>query len=509
MNDINDEIIGRCIGESTPSYVSFITKKMPKIGDYVIIEFDNKEVLGLITGLVRGNPSIDERIYDPDVVSRIKYFEGEDFYIRGIVRILGDVEKLQIPKTPPPPGTIIKRAKTSILKRIFQSDPRRSIIIGHLISNPDVPVAVDVNMMVSRHLAILAVTGAGKSNTVAVIVDELLRLGGCVLIFDMHSEYVGSKFNNGPVNVIPTNLNPRYLSLSEFLVLLNIPPKAYIQERYVRKAYKEVFDDIKKNGLTGDFLDAIFKKLEEYSKDEDISSSDRKSIVGAMNKVLDMKMKYEAILHGQTKHILHGIKLGAANVIDLGSVDEDLADVIVSHVLRTLLNSRKQFKRTGEGFPYPVFIILEEAHVLAPVDRQPLSKYWISRIAREGRKFGIGLCLVSQRPKIIDPNALSQANNMIILKLVEPGDQRHVQQASETLSDDLMAQLTSLNTGEAIILGMMTKVPALVKIKKFDGSIIGQDIDIVGEWKKTNEEKKKELEEQMRDVKDIYESGDW
>ncbi len=501
-------IIGRCIGESSPAFVSFVTKEMPQIGDYVIVEYDKKEVLGLITGLVRGNPAIDTKIYDPEVVSTIKVFEGDEFYIHGGIRILGDIENLQIPRTPPPPGTIIKRARTKVLKEIFQTDSEECIHIGHLISNPEVSVAIDVNKMVSRHLSVLAITGAGKSNSVAVIVDELLKLPGCVLMFDMHSEYVLSKFTNGGINVIPSNLNPRYLTFSELLILLNIPSNAHIQQRYLRIAFKEIRDKMKESGLKKDFLVELYHKLEQYSNNDD-NSSDKKSIIGVMNKINDMQIRYEIILHEHAQIILEQIQLGKANIIDLGMVDEDLVDVVVSHVLRTLLQGRKQYKREGKGFPHPVFLVLEEAHILAPADRNPLSKYWISRIAREGRKFGLGLCLVSQRPKIIDSNALSQANNMIILKLVEPGDQRYVQNASETLSEDLMTQLSSLNTGEAILLGMMTKVPALVKIKKFAGTLIGQDINIVKEWKDKHEKSKKENKEKTQEINEIYESGNW
>lgn len=503
-----DSIIGRCIGESSPAFVSFVTKKMPQIGDYVLVEYDSKEVLGLITGLVRGNPAIDTKIYDPEVVSTIKVFEGDEFYIHGGIRILGDIESLQIPRTPPPPGTIIKKASTKVLKEIFQTDSEECIHIGHLISNPEVSVAVNVNRMVSRHLSVLAITGAGKSNSVAVIVDELLKIPGCVLIFDMHSEYIFSKFTNGDVNAIPTNLNPRYLTFSELLTLLNIPSNAFIQGRYLRMAFKEIREKMKKDGLEKEFLIELYNKLEEYSKSDEYSS-DKKAIVGVMNKINDMQIRYEIILKEETGLILEQIKLGDANIIDLGMVDEDLADVVVSHVLRTLLQKRKQYKRERRGFPHPVFLVLEEAHVLAPSDRKTLSKYWISRIAREGRKFGLGLCLISQRPKIIDSNTLSQANNMIILKLVEPGDQRHVQNASETLSEDLMTQLPSLNTGEAILLGMMTKVPAMVKIRKFEGTLIGQDINIVKEWKKKHEISEKESEEKSREVKEIYNSEEW
>jgi len=505
---IEKDEIGRCIGEGTTTYVSFVTKKMPCIGDYVIIEFDDKEVLGLITKLARGNPAITGDIFDPETVSRIKYYEGDDFYIHGLVRILGDIKKLEIPRTPPPPGTIIKKAKNEILREIFQTKAHEGITIGHLISNPDVPVEINVNKMVSRHLAILAITGAGKSNAVTIIVDELLKLGGCVLIFDMHSEYANTEFTNGLVNVIPTKLNPIYLSLREQLILLNISSSAFIQERYIRKAHSEVKEKMEKDGLLTSFLEAIKTKLEEFNADNNISRSDRNSITGALNKVEDMILKYSYLLNDQVKNILDEINIGVVNVIDLGLVGEELADVIVSHVLRNILQQRKEYKTEKKGFAYPIFTIIEEAHVLSPIDRNTLSKYWISRIAREGRKFGIGLCLVSQRPKVIDPNALSQANNLIILKLVEPGDQRHVQNASETLSDDLMNQLPSLNTGEAILLGMMTKVPALVKINEFAGKKIGQDIDIVKEWSKAIKNKEKKKNQMKKEVKDIYGGSD-
>ncbi len=97
---------------------------------------------------------------------------------------------------------------------------------------------MDINKMVSRHLAVLAMTGAGKSNTVSVIVDGLLKVKGSVLIFDMHSEYVNTDFGQDKVNVMYPQINPLYLSFGEIKKLANIPPNAYVQERYFLKAYK-------------------------------------------------------------------------------------------------------------------------------------------------------------------------------------------------------------------------------------------------------------------------------
>jgi DNA helicase HerA-like ATPase len=357
-------------------------------------------------------------------------------------------------------------------------------------------------------------TGAGKSNTVSVIVDGLLNVNGSVLIFDMHSEYTNTKFGNGKVNLIEPLINPIYMTFGEIKKLSNIPPNAYVQERYFRKAYRLAQKDLMKGTGGKDFIGLILTKLESWlleepdeSEGKSSTASDRKSITDVLNKVEHMKDKYGNILSLEAKDVIDNIKVGHANILDLGSVDEFASDVVVSHILRTVLKSRKDFLRTGKGLTFPIFLILEEAHILAPQNRKTESKLWISRIAREGRKFSVGLCMVSQSPKSLDSDALSQANNMIILRLVEPTDQSHVQRASENLSDDLITQLPSLNIGEAIVLGLMTKIPTLVKIDEFKGKITGGDLNIVEEWSKSHKKEKDILDEQKREYEEL--GGDY
>ena len=488
----NDGVIGVCIGEATPGEAGFIAREMPVAGEYVTLEFEGVKVLGMVEALVRGSMAISNDIIDPEVVERILSFEGAGGqYVRGRVRLLGDVDSLRLPKVPPPPGTKIHRADTETLKQIFSTG---SIRIGTLLSNPDVIVKVDANMMVSRHLAILAITGAGKSNTVSVIVEGLIKLEGMPIIFDMHSEYGDAEFTG--VKKIAPKLNPIYLSFDEFKMLVDVGRDAFIQERHLRKAFKAAKTGMKGRGT---FIEKILRKLEEKAdSDEQMTGSEKNAIAGVINKVEDFEHKYEGLVDPHAPHILDQLEQGKANVIDLGIVDEDYADVIVSHILRRTLYKRK----TGD-MP-PAFCIIEEAHILAPAKRPTHSKYWIDRIAREGRKFGVGLCLVSQRPKSLDQNSLSQANNTIIMRLVEPSDQRHVQQASERLSDDLLAQLSSLNIGEAITLGLMTKIPALVKIDKFKGKTKGTDLNITGEWQKKAQKQKEIKERKKAEITDLY-----
>jgi uncharacterized protein len=515
MNDDTDGVIGRCIGETSLVDVSFISKEMPKVGEYVSLEYDGKNVLGMIEALVRGSVSINNEIYDPKTIEKIRMIEGDDHYIRGKVRILGDIDNdLRIPRTPAPPGTEIKAADSAVLSEIFQVE-NYGLKLGNLITQDQVSVEIDINKMVSRHLAVLAMTGAGKSNTVSVLVDGLLKVNGSVLIFDMHSEYVNTEFGEGRVNIIKPLINPIYMSFGEIKKLSNIPSNAYVQERYFRKAYRLAQKDLSKGSVYGkDFIGLIINRLESWlleeldeSEGKSSNASDRKSITDVLNKVEHMQDKYGNILSLEASDIIDNLKVGKANILDLGSVDEFASDVVVSHILRTVLKSRKEFLRTGTGLGFPIFLILEEAHILAPQNRTTESKLWISRIAREGRKFSVGLCMVSQSPKSLDSDALSQANNMIILRLVEPTDQNHVQRASENLSDDLIAQLPSLNIGEAIVLGLMTKIPTLVKIDEFKGKITGGDLNIVEEWSKSAKKEKKTLKQQKQEYEEL--GGDY
>ena len=493
-------VVGICVGETSLSEVTFISDKMPKVGEYVTIEYDGKKVLGMIENLIRGNDALNVDINDFKAIQKISRIGVDDNYIRGKVKILGDVnDNLKLPRTPVLPGTEIRLADKDTLNEIFKV--KNPIKLGSLVNQSDVEVNVEANPILSRHLAILAMTGAGKSNTVSVLIDQMLGYDVPVFVFDMHGEYVGADFPNGEVNVIRPKINPIYMSFHEIKKLVNIPSNGYIQERHFRRAFKEARGMVRDGTAhTNNFLQMIYDILERDSLEE---GSD-KQIVDVMNKIDDSMDRYSNIFDNNIGNILTSIKIGHANVLDLSQSDESIANVLVSHIMRNALQMRKnavhgKYKKTLD---FPVFFVLEEAHILAPNKRDSDSKRWIQRVAREGRKFGLGLCLVSQSPKTVDHDALSQMNNMIILRLVEPEDQRHVQSASESLSQDLINQLPSLNVGEAIVLGLMSRVPTLVKIDQFKGRIHGDDMDIVSYFadikQKEEDEIKRQEEESMQ-----------
>ncbi len=599
MEREDSESIGFVVGESSTNYVLASFNGPVRRGQYVLIRSpDNGEtaqLIGLIEEVLSKNPVVEEPLSLEDVLSlknidRDSLING-DTVIYAKIKLLATLKfgeengKIQLnpPITAPKPLSEVRIAPNDVLMKIFsRSNEESAIEIGVLTAHPEVRVYIDANKMVSRHLAILAVTGAGKSNTVTVISSELVKRGGTILIFDMHGEY-SHAFPQEYVNEIEAKVNPAKLDIGGFSKLIGLKdaPKQELYLRNILAAWDAMYGVIYKNeSYFFDFItSALIELINQSSKislpiirekelvksilkeavnvteeDQetsnrllkslidrkrpirtlvnlanylqkdsfvqslsscsgkapeqcesaitllDISSSDRNTVLPSLLvKVEESRNRYESIIDFNTSRIVERLEPGKVNVINLSQVDEEAADIIVSTVLKEILRARKLYVQKGDGergLPYPIFLVLEEAHILAPKDRTTLTKYWTARIAREGRKFGVGICLVSQRPKGLDQDTLSQANNMIIMRLIEPMDQKHVQASSESLSDDLMKQLPSLGVGEAIVLGPMITLPAIVKINKAEGKTFGTDIDVISEWRKLSKKRESHLAEE-------------
>lgn len=164
------------------------------------------------------------------------------------------------------------------------------------------------------------------------------------------------------------------------------------------------------------------------------------------------------------------------SVIDLAGVDSWISEFAVDKVFRDIWG-----EATTNGLPRPVFFVLEEAHNFVPGGQGARSQaaHIIKRIASEGRKFGLFLILVTQRPYKIHGDTLSQCNSQIIMRLTNPQDQLAVKQSSEGISEGLLADLPGLNVGEAVILGPIVRVPVMVRIGHRLSAQGGNDIDVV------------------------------
>jgi DNA helicase HerA-like ATPase len=163
--------------------------------------------------------------------------------------------------------------------------------------------------------------------------------------------------------------------------------------------------------------------------------------------------------------------------------------VIVGTLLRRVNIARMRTTRgevsTGENFlNYPVFTLLEEAHRFAPAGASVVSTNVLKQILSEGRKFGVGIGLITQRPGKLDQDVLSQCMTQIIMRIVNPIDQQTVAQSVEGAGRTMLAELPALTKGQAVICGVGINTPVMCRIRPRLTEHGGETFDAPGEWMK-------------------------
>ena len=384
----------------------------------------------------------------------------------------------------------------------FYSYPKEEgLFIGHLITRPDVPVSISVRGF-RRHLAILAQTGAGKSYTAGVLLEELLSKGATVVVLDPHADYVflsrkkdGSRFSER-VSVFRTPESTGRYDESQIgriekyeVKFSDLTPEEIMEVCGIRKHWSNIAQALNnaiKELEEGYNLNDLTQLLEEKGEEDG-------SYLSALKYV--KRLQGLKVFGPATTNIKKLLRPMHISVIDLSGLDDSVSDYVAFRILKDIYEAVS----TGveERYNYPVFVFIEEAHRFLPSKESTLSKRIVKRIAAEGRKFGIFLVLITQRPFKIDQDALSQCNSQIILRITNPEDQKAVRTSSERISENLLADLPGLNVGEAVIVGEVTRAPVMLKIRERETAEGGADIDVV--QKLSEAVKEAEVEERRRE----------
>jgi len=165
------------------------------------------------------------------------------------------------------------------------------------------------------------------------------------------------------------------------------------------------------------------------------------------------------------------------SVLDFSGVPSDAADLAIGVVLNLLFEVALRSERDGSGIgrPSPVLIVLEEAHRYLSASANTLTRESANRIAREGRKYGVGLLLISQRPKELPDTALAQCGTIVALRLSNSDDQGTIRAALPDTISGLAAVLPSLRTGEAIVSGEAVVLPSRTILDLPDPKPLAED----------------------------------
>jgi len=171
-------------------------------------------------------------------------------------------------------------------------------------------------------------------------------------------------------------------------------------------------------------------------------------------------------------------------------VDQREQQVIAATLLRRAyqarINTEKHKSSRGDDdfLPFPVFCLIEEAHNYAPANGDAVTTDILKQILSEGRKFGVSIGLISQRPGKLDSDVLSQCMTQCIMRITNPIDQNRIAESVESVGRDLIRELPSLSKGQVIVSGASVNTPVMLRVRTRLTQHGGQDIDAPELWQK-------------------------
>jgi hypothetical protein len=515
--------VGRIIGTTSLKKFLFAVneegEKHVRKDDFIsaIEPITGKEVIGTIKELTASNQLLPDEFAREsamgDFMESYDLVQGE--YLVGIVEILGHLngDGLDLPKYSLRPATPVFMTKDETIQKLLDMDRRRAVPIGSVETRPNVIVPLDANKLVSTHCAILAMTGAGKSYTGGVLIEELLKKGGAIIVLDPHGEYkyLGYKSDDTKSDIFEQvkvygvgrhsgdKLRIKASRLSADDIASMTAGTSETQKNMLYEVI-ELCRKKKRNYNLRDMIMILGMVLEKKGKEENseeiinddlgervkqLAKKSNVSTTNALVRRLEGLERSGLIADDETK-LEEMVAPGQVTVIDLSGTPESIKEIVASALGRKIFYARmnKMNAYPGEKLDIPCFMVVEEAHNFVPreYERDIVSRSILRRIAREGRKFGVGLCLISQRPSRLDQDVLSQCNTQIIMKIVNPLDQDFIRKSAESVTEDIIRDLPALGQGEAIITGSAIRFPMHVKIKQRDTKPGGEDIDVISEW---------------------------
>ncbi|WP_196887525.1 ATP-binding protein [Aureivirga sp. CE67] len=174
-------------------------------------------------------------------------------------------------------------------------------------------------------------------------------------------------------------------------------------------------------------------------------------------------------------------------IVDLSGVPFEVLSITVSLISRLLFDYSYYYKKQVGDNDMPLLLVYEEAHKYVPksdLARFKSSKFSIERIAKEGRKYGISLAIISQRPSELSETIFSQCNNYIAMRLTNPDDQNYVKRLLPDSLGSVTDILPSLQSGEALLIGEATVMPSIILIDRCKNEPSSNDIPYLEKWKK-------------------------
>nr|WP_249802402.1 MULTISPECIES: DUF87 domain-containing protein [unclassified Bradyrhizobium] len=461
------------------------------VGRFVSIRCASSVIVAMITEVSCENLSSNDNliaIASVDLLGEILNATGKAKFQRGVTNY-------------PTIGDSVDLITSQELRTIYAPTGSDQINVGFLQQDSSVVAYVDIEEMLSKHFAVLGSTGVGKSTGVSLLLNEILKARPNLRIFllDVHNEY-GRCFGDRALVLNPRNLKlPFWLFNFEEIVDVLFGGRAGVPEELdvlaeVIPLAKGVYTQYQNADRIG--LKRIDPKQIGYTVDTPVPYR----LVDLMSLIDERMGKLE---NRSSRIIFHKLisRIEAvrndpryAFMFDNANVGGDTMAEVISHLFRLPANGKPMTVMQLAGFPAevidsvvsvlcrmafdfglwsdgvsPMLFVCEEAHRYASADRNvgfgPTRKA-VSRIAKEGRKYGVYLGLITQRPAELDATIISQCNTLFTMRLANERDQALLRAAVSDAAANLLSFVPSLGTREVLAFGEGVALPTRLRFKE-------------------------------------------
>jgi hypothetical protein len=543
--------------KSNSPIIDGIVYRIGQIGSFLKIPLGYTNLFGIVTkiGAAAMPDNISELIKD-----NYNIFANQQWLS---MTLLGEQVGNQFERgisQSPTTGDTVHIVTLSDLEHVYGGyNEQSSINIGHISVSESLNAYLHLDKLISRHFAILGSTGSGKSNTVGITLNAIIKKKfprARILLLDPHGEYNSVFGNNSTVFRVNASKNAERLyipywalSFSEFISLfdgnLNDQNKEYLRTKVVEaKIAGASINSIAIDPMmvTADSpipfsLKQLWYELDDFERQtfRTRGDSDSKTLKKTGNADTLTSSEYEPAAAGGGSPFLNNQAKGILSFLDSirsrlkdtryeflfkpgdyapdlkGKIKKDLSELLTSwvgnekpitildisdapseimmSVAGTLLNITYEALFWGQESPVggreqPLLIVLEEAHNYLRSGEHSISSRTVQRIAKEGRKYGVGLLLVTQRPSELDETVLSQCGTIIALRMNNTRDRSYVAAAIQDELRAIVDLLPSLRTGEGIVSGEGVSIPSRVQFYRLSYAPKSSDPEVTKEWNK-------------------------
>lgn len=498
-----------------------------QIGSYVAIKQNDVHILAIVTRMSEHEALAVPSIETPgDDAARLPFAKRiARLTPIGSIRSDGQFERGvgRYPTT----GAGVHAVGTADVAKMFDRFQAKGFAVGTVATHPSLKVCLDPTNLFGRHFAILGQTGSGKSWTVASLVQKAVSIlpKAHIIILDLHGEYCWKRdattrhfaFAEATVrHVDARELEIPYwlMTYAELCDLLidRTEQAAHNQTAFFRDTLRNLREKertpLNLERVTVDtpvyfsldeLLSAVRAKNSEMvqgqrgPKQGDLYGQFDRFLMRLESRMNDVR--YDFLLKPQvrtnsaslTALLRDFVGLGdqkvPVTVIDLSSVPFDVRPTVAAQIGRLAFEFNYWNPQYRE---FPILLMCEEAHAYIPRASESQfagSRKSMERIAKEGRKYGVGLAIVSQRPHEVSETVLAQCGTFICLRVTNPDDQGYVRSLVPESEGDLVSVLAGLGRGEALVLGEAVPLPTRLQFNRPDPAPNSDDIDFYAKWK--------------------------